>query len=138
MPTYHDLRGKRVFVTGASSGIGKACARAFLKQGSLVALHHHSGSVRDLLSDFPGDVALALQGDLASEDACTSAIGTAVEAFGGLDTLVCSAGIVRPAPIASITAKDLDEMFRLNLFSLFYLIRDSLPHLSEGSSIILF
>ena len=76
MPMYHDLRGKRVLVTGASSGIGKACARAFLNQGSLVALHHHSGSVRDLLSDFPGDVALALQGDLATEDACTSAIAS--------------------------------------------------------------
>ncbi len=63
-------------------------------------------------------------------------VQSAVEALVGLDVLVCSAGIWRAASIAEMTATQLEEMFRINLFSLFYLVRESVRYLGEGSSIV--
>lgn len=135
MPTYSDLREKRVLVTGASSGIGQACAQAFLEQGSRVALHYHTGSVQALATHHPKS-AVAIRGDLATERGCVAVVEGAVQALGSLDVLVGSAGIWRVAPISEVTSAALEEIFRINLFSLFYLVREALPALGSGSSIV--
>ncbi|MDR5696937.1 MAG: SDR family oxidoreductase [Armatimonadota bacterium] len=116
---YRDLRDRRVLVTGASSGIGAACARAFLLQGSRVALHHHTGSVAELAASFP-DRGLPVRGDLSGEEGCIIVADAAAAALGGLDVLVCSAGIWEAAPVATIGADQLERMFRINLFSAFF------------------
>ncbi len=135
MQTYPDLQGKRVLISGASSGIGQACAEAFLAQGSQAALHFHKGSVDALVTHYP-TLAVAVGGDLATERGCVAVVAEAVKALGSLDVLVCSAGIWRAAPISEVTAATLDEIFRINLFSLFYLVREALPSLGNGSSIV--
>ncbi len=135
MQTYPDLQGKRVLISGASSGIGQSCAEAFLAQGSQAALHFHQGSVDALVKHYP-TLAVAVKGDLATERGCVAVVAEAVKALGSLDVLVCSAGIWRAAPIGEVTAATLDEIFGINLFSLFYLVREALPSLGNGSSIV--
>ncbi len=135
MSIYPDLRGKRALILGASSGIGEACAQAFLGQGCRVALHYYTGSVDALIKRF-SELAIPVRGDLATEAGCVSVVENTAQSLGGLDVLVCSAGIWRSAPIAEITAAQLEEMFRINLFSLFYLVRESVRYLGAGSSIV--
>ena len=135
MTTYPDLHGKRVLISGASSGIGTACAEAFLAQGSRVGLHYNTGSVQTLSQRFPA-LAVPVRGDLGTEEGCISVVQQAAAALGGLDVLVCSAGVWRAAPIAEVTAAQLEEIFQINLFSLFYLVRESVRFLNAASSIV--
>jgi 3-oxoacyl-[acyl-carrier protein] reductase len=130
---YADLAGRRALVTGASSGIGLGCAEALLEQGAAVAVHCRSNraAAEALCARFPGAAAV-VQADLGTEAGCTSAVAAAAKALGGVDLLVHSAGIWNAGPIAGMTSSKLEEMFRVNAFSAFYLVRDALPHLRAG------
>src|SRR5882724_10256699 len=114
-PTYPDLEGRTALVTGASSGI----AQALLHQGMRVSSQH-----RTQLSP-PGT--FPVQADLGTERGCVEAVRAAQEKLGNIDLLVHSAGIYNAGPIASISAAALEEMFRVNAFSAFYLVRELLP-----------
>lgn len=130
---YDDLRGRRALVTGASSGIGLGCAEALLEQGAQVALQFRSNPApAEALAARHPRRAFAVQAELGLEAGCAGAIRGAAAAMGGLDLLVHSAGIWNPGPIATMTAARLEEMFRVNAFSAFYLVRDALPHLRAG------
>jgi 3-oxoacyl-[acyl-carrier protein] reductase len=118
-PTYPDLEGRTALVTGASSGIGRGIAQALLHQGMRVSAQH-----RTQLSP-PGT--FPVQADLGSERGCVEAVRAAQEKLGSIDLLVHSAGIYNAGPIASISAAALEEMFRVNAFSAFYLVRELLP-----------
>jgi len=126
---YSDLPGRRALVTGASSGIGLGIARAFLDQGMRVALQYRSNraAAEALCAEFPGQ-AFPLGADLVTEQGCAGAIRDAVAALGGLDQLVHSAGIWNEGPIATISAARVEEVFRVNVFSALYLVRDALAH----------
>ncbi len=129
---YEDLAGRRALVTGASSGIGQGIAEAFLEQGMAVALHCRSGraAVEALAARFPGR-AFPVQADLGTEAGCVACVAAAARALGGLDGLVHSAGIWNDGPIASISSATLEEIFRVNTFSAFYLVREALPFLGR-------
>src|SRR6266404_3039443 len=118
-PTYPDLEGRTALVTGASSGIGRGIAQALLHQGMRVSAQH-----RTQLSP-PGT--FPVQADLGTERGCVEAVRAAHEKLGNIDLLVHSAGIYNAGPIASISAAGLEEMFRVNAFSAFYLVRELLP-----------
>jgi 3-oxoacyl-[acyl-carrier protein] reductase len=130
---YADLAGRRALVTGASSGIGLGIAEAMLEQGMSVAVHYRSGrrAAEDLQARFPGR-AVALRADLSREEECARLAREAAAALGGLECLVHSAAIWSPGPIAGIQAAQLEEIFRVNLFSAFYLVREALPWLKAG------
>jgi 3-oxoacyl-[acyl-carrier protein] reductase len=131
--TYSDLAGRKALVTGAAGGIGFGIAEALLEQGASVAVHYRSGKASaDALCDrFPGK-AFAIQADLGLEGGCASLVRETVRALGGLDILVHSAGIWNDGPIEHIEASRLEEMFRVNVFSAFYLVRESIPALRKG------
>ncbi len=130
--SYSDLAGRRALVTGASSGIGLGVADAFLAQGMKVAVHYRSNraAAEALAARFPGR-AFAVQAELGTERGCAACVAAAAEALGGLDQIVHSAAIWNEGPIGSISAAQLEEIFRVNVFSAFYLVREALPHLGR-------
>jgi 3-oxoacyl-[acyl-carrier protein] reductase len=101
-------------VTGASSGIGRGIALALVEQGMRVFAHHRTQA--------PPQGCVAVQADLGTEAGCIEA----VRAAGGVDLLVHSAGIYNAGPIDRISSSSLEEMFRVNTFSAFYLVRELL------------
>jgi 3-oxoacyl-[acyl-carrier protein] reductase len=130
---YADLAGRRALVTGGSSGIGLGVAGAMLEQGMRVAVHYRSGraAAEALCARFSGS-ALALGADLSREEECVRLVREATAGLGGLECLVHSAGIWNPGPIDRIGRAQLEEIFRVNLFSAFYLVREALPSLRAG------
>jgi 3-oxoacyl-[acyl-carrier protein] reductase len=131
-PIYPDLRGRTALVTGASSGIGLGIAEALLAQGMRVAAHYRTG--RAAAEKLPG--AIPLQAELGSEAGCVSLAQQARAALGHVDLLVHSAGIWNAGPIESIQAAVLEEMFRVNTFSAFYLVRELIPALRPRGGVV--
>ncbi|HUJ24779.1 MAG TPA: SDR family oxidoreductase, partial [Myxococcales bacterium] len=115
-PTYPDLAGRTALVTGASSGIGHGVALALMAQGVRVHAQHRTQP--------PPEGAHGVAADLGTEAGCVEA----VRELGEVPLLVHSAGIYNTAPAADVTAPQLEEMFRVNVFSAFYLVRELLGH----------
>jgi 3-oxoacyl-[acyl-carrier protein] reductase len=129
---YADLAGRRVLVTGGSSGIGLGVAESMLEQGVHVAVQYRNGraAAEALCARFPGR-AVAVQAELGDEAGCVRCVAGGAAALGGLDGLVHSAGIWNDGAIGSISAATLEEIFRVNCFSAFYLVRELVPHLGR-------
>jgi 3-oxoacyl-[acyl-carrier protein] reductase len=125
MPIYPDLQGRAAIVTGASSGIGLGIAQALLAQGMRVAVHYRSGreAAEAVCAEHPGR-SFAVQADLGTEPGCVKLAREAVEKLGGAHVLVHSAGIWNAGPIEQMDPGRLEEMFRVNVFSAFYLVRE--------------
>jgi 3-oxoacyl-[acyl-carrier protein] reductase len=122
-----DLKGARVLVTGAASGIGRATASAFEAAGAKVAgldIAPRAGSIPIVACD------------LRSEDSVVKATAEAIRLLGGLDILVNNAGIMREAAIGAITAADIDQHFAVNVRGAILVTREALPHLGEGARIV--
>jgi 3-oxoacyl-[acyl-carrier protein] reductase len=124
---------RRVVVTGASSGIGLACAQAFLSVGDDVVAHFRTGreAVSALIRRW-GPKVRGVSADLATERGCVKLIGEA----GRFDVLVHSAGIWNWSPIATLTREALEVMFRTNTFSAYYLARGASQVMERGSLIL--
>src|SRR4051794_35082465 len=115
-----DLRGKIVLITGASTGIGAAAARAFGAQGARVAVHYHAS--RDAAEAVAEDVRKAggesalVAGDVTRSEAPRAIVDEVVRVFGGLDVLVNNAGgLVRRTPVAEYTDEYVDAVIALNI-----------------------
>jgi len=132
---YLDLQGRRALVTGGSSGIGFGIAEAFLEQGMKVAVQYrgHRAEAEALAARHPGS-AFAVHADLSAEEGCAGLVRESARLLGGLDQLVHAAGVWSDGPIDRIRADQLEAIFRVNVFSAFYLVRDALPHLRSRRS----
>ncbi|MDF1586542.1 SDR family NAD(P)-dependent oxidoreductase [Marinimicrococcus flavescens] len=127
------LEGKRVLVTGGSSGIGAAAVRAFAAAGARVALHWHAHEEdADRLARETGAAAL-LRGDFRAMGEVRRTVVEAVAALGGLDVLVNNAGhMVARVPLADMQPEDLDAVFDLNARSVVVACREALPALRQS------
>ncbi|MBK4735151.1 SDR family NAD(P)-dependent oxidoreductase [Noviherbaspirillum pedocola] len=136
-----DLKGKAVLITGASTGIGAACARAFGQLGCRVALHCHQSleAAAEVASEVQaaGAEAIVVRGDLRDSDECRRVVEEVALRFGGIDVLINNAGaLVRRAPLAEIDDDIFDEVIDVNVRSTVMCTRHALPHLREGASVI--
>lgn len=135
------LAGKVAIITGGDSGIGRAVAVAFAKEGADVAIayldeHRDAEFTRSYVEGF-GVRCLLLAGDLREEDWCREVVDTTVRYFGKLDILVINQGVQFPqTSIRHISRQQLEDTFRTNIFPNFFLTQQALPHLKRGSSII--
>ncbi len=126
-PSRYPLEGRRVLVTGASSGIGEAAARAISAAGADVAILARR---RDRLDGLAREIqAVAVPADLRDEQAASNAVEEAVHQLGGLDGVVNNAGLMRTAPIGDADVEDWRAMFDLNVIALLVVSQAALPHL---------
>lgn len=125
---------RRVLVTGASSGIGLACANAFLAQGDIVVAHYRTGrgAVETLAARW-GESVIPVEADLGEESGCERTVAAA----GRPDVLVHSAGIWNDGRIRELTRPTLEAMFRVNTFSAYYLAREAARRMEAGSLIMI-
>jgi NAD(P)-dependent dehydrogenase (short-subunit alcohol dehydrogenase family) len=136
------LAGRKALITGGDSGIGRAAAIAFAREGADVAFNYLPAEESDakdvvkLIRD-AGRKAIPLPGDLRSEGFCKKLVEDAVNQLGGLDIVVSNAARQHTvADIADLTSEQFDDVFKTNVYAMFWLIKAAMPHLSAGSSII--
>src|SRR5438128_510556 len=125
MTRIDDLRDKRIFITGASSGIGAALARAFAAQGARLALHYnaHEADARALAHEIgaAGELPVLVQGDLSKRGEARRVVEEAARELGGLDILINNAGgIGERRPIAEIDDALFDFVYDLNVRSVLF------------------
>jgi NAD(P)-dependent dehydrogenase (short-subunit alcohol dehydrogenase family) len=135
------LKNKVALITGGDSGIGRAVAIAFAREGADVAfiyLNEHEDATRTRkFAAESGRQCLAISGDVGDEAFCQSAVESVFKEFGHLDILVNNAGEQHPQEdFLKLTGEQLERTFRTNLFSMFYLTKAALEHLPEGGAIV--
>jgi NAD(P)-dependent dehydrogenase (short-subunit alcohol dehydrogenase family) len=135
------LRGKRALITGGDSGIGRAVAVAFAKEGADVAIayldEHDDAAHTASLVEEAGGRCVQLPGDLAQADRCRSVVQRTVEEFGGLDILVNNVAYQNPTEqVADIDDEQWRRTFAVNIDSFFYVTKAALDHLPDGGAII--
>lgn len=135
------LKGKVALITGADSGIGRAVAALYAREGAKVAIlylceHDDAKETARMVKD-EGGKALTIAGDIGDKAFCEEAVAKVVKAFGGIDILVNNAGEQHPdKDITDITDKQLRRTFQTNVFGMFYLTQAAMPHLKAGAAII--
>lgn len=136
------LRGRKALVTGGDSGIGRAAAIAFAREGADVAITYLPAEEADAqevvtLIEEAGRKAAAIPGDLRDEAFCTRLVEDSIAALGGLDILVNNAGRQQQREtLADISSEDFDATMKTNIYAMFWLTRAALPHMPPGSAII--
>jgi NAD(P)-dependent dehydrogenase (short-subunit alcohol dehydrogenase family) len=137
----NKLLGKVALITGGDSGIGRAVAIAFAKEGADMAIvylneHEDAEKTQQMVKDL-GRNCLPIAGDLGDESFCKQVVQQTIDQFGHLDIVINNAAEQHPQnSIEDITSEQLERTFRTNIFSMFYLTKAALPHLKEGSAII--
>jgi len=136
------LEGKKAVITGGDSGIGRAVALAFAREGADVVLSYleeeeadaeeAAGAVEDA-----GRKAVRVPGDISDEAQCEALIQRSVDEFGRIDVLVNNAAHQMTVDgIADVSTELLDRTFKTNIYAMFWLVKAALPHMPEGGSII--
>ena len=128
-----SFRSKSVIVTGATSGIGRATAEAFGREGArLIVVGRDDRALADVVgaASGAGGEAIAVRADVTAADAPSTIVGRAVEAFGGVDVLVNAAGIIATGGLEATTDDIWDSMMAINLRAPFRLMREAAPHLA--------
>jgi ribitol 2-dehydrogenase len=129
-----SLSGKTVLVTGASSGIGRATARAFAREGMRVALTARSADKLQALATELGKGAVAIPADLTVPAEVDRMISDAIEQLSGIDVLFANAGVYIPGQVVEGNPDDWDRLLMLNVNSVFRAIRAILPHMQARNS----
>ena len=137
------LTGKRAVITGGDSGIGRAVALAFAREGADVVISYLAEEESDAeetarLVEDAGRKVVRVPGDITEEATCQQIVDTAVSELGGIDILVNNAAyqMAQMGGIADITTEQFDRVMKTNLYAMFWLTKAALPHLQPGSTII--
>jgi NAD(P)-dependent dehydrogenase (short-subunit alcohol dehydrogenase family) len=136
------LKGRKALITGGDSGMGRAAAIAYAREGADVAINYLPAEEPDAreviqLIKEAGRNGVAIPGDLRDEAFCKRLVDEAVRRLGGLDIVVCNAGRQQSrASILELTSEDFDATIKTNIYAPFWIIKAAVPHLKAGSCII--
>lgn len=136
------LRGRKALITGGNSGMGRAAAIAFAREGADVAINYFPDEEPDALEVIElikseGRIGVGLPGDLREEEFCKKLVADAVHGLGGLDIVVSNAGFQQAHDsILDITTEQFDATMKTNIYAPFWIIKAAIPHLKPGSVII--
>jgi NAD(P)-dependent dehydrogenase (short-subunit alcohol dehydrogenase family) len=135
------LKDKVAIVTGGDSGIGRAVAALYAREGADVAImylcEHDDAQMTKKIVEDEGRRAIAIPGDIGSKEFCEKAVQQVVDTFGKLDILVNNAGEQHPdKEITDITEEQLRRTFQTNIFGMFFMTQAAMPHLKEGAAIV--
>jgi len=136
------LKGRKAVITGADSGIGRAAAIAYAREGADIVLNYLPSEEADALEvvahiQEAGGKAITLPGDISDEAFCTELITKAHEALGGIDILVNVAGKqISQDGIAQLTTEQFDKTFKVNVYAMFWLCKAAIPLMPPGATII--
>jgi len=136
------LAGRKALITGGDSGMGRAAAIAYAREGADVAINYFPTEEPDAqeviaLIKAAGRTGVAIPGDLRDEKFCQHLVAEAVRGLGGLDIVVSNAGRQQTrASILDITTEEFDATMKTNIYAPFWIIKSALPHLKPGSAII--
>jgi NAD(P)-dependent dehydrogenase (short-subunit alcohol dehydrogenase family) len=137
------LTDKKAVITGGDSGIGRAVALAFAREGADVLISYLPAEEKDArdtarLVEEAGRKAVTVPGDLVEEAQCSAVVARAVEEFGRIDVLVSNAAyqMAQDGGLLDITTEQFDRVMKTNVYAMFWLCRAAVPHMPEGSSII--
>ena len=136
------LKGRKALITGADSGIGRAAAIAYAREGADVALSYLPSERKDAaeviaLIEAEGRKAIDLPGDITDESWCRQMVEQAVSELGGLDILVINAGRQQyREDISQVTSEDFDKTLKTNLYAMHWIAQAAVPHLPAGASVI--
>ncbi len=136
------LVGRKALITGGDSGMGRAAAIAYEREGADVAINYYpteEPNAREVIALIKADGrnALAIPGDLRDERFCQELVQRAVEGLGGLDIIISNAGRQQARQsILDISSEDFDATMKTNIYAPFWIIKAALPHLKPGSAII--
>ena len=136
------LEGRKAVVTGGDSGIGRAVALAFAREGADVLISYLPEEEADAqetvrLVEDAGRTAVTVPGDIREEAHCQRIVDRAVEEFGRIDVLVNNAAYqMAQSGIAEISTEQFDRVFKTNVYAMFWLCKAAVPHMPPGSSII--
>ena len=135
------LAGKVAVVTGGDSGIGRAVAVAFAKEGADIAIlyldEHDDAAETERLVKATGQKCLVVAGDIGDESFCQVAIQSVLDEYGKINILINNAGEQHPqTEFTDITAEQLERTFRTNVFSMFYITKAVLPTMKAGDTVV--
>jgi NAD(P)-dependent dehydrogenase (short-subunit alcohol dehydrogenase family) len=136
------LKGRKALITGGDSGMGRAAAIAYAREGADVAINYlpaEEPDAREVITLIrqAGRQGFPIPGDLRDREFCRRLVAEAVQKLGGLDIVVCNAGRQQArASILDISDEDFDATIKTNIYAPFYIIKAALPHLSAGACII--
>ncbi|WP_448033729.1 SDR family oxidoreductase [Bradyrhizobium liaoningense] len=136
------LAGRKALITGGDSGMGRAAAIAYAREGADVAINYLPAEEPDAqeviaLIKKEGRTGLAIPGDLKDEAFCKQLVEQAAQGLGGLDVVVCNAARQQTrASILDVSSEDFDATMKTNIYAPFWIIKAALPHLKPGSCII--
>lgn len=138
---HNRLAGRAALITGGDSGIGRAVALAFAREGADVLIsylnEHEDAQETVRLVEQAGRKALAVPGDIVSEEHCRALVKQCVEEFGRLDILVNNAAFQRThQDIEEFSSEEFDRTYRTNVYAMFYLCKAAVPEMKPGSTII--
>ena len=136
------LQGRKALITGGDSGMGRAAAIAYAREGADVAINYFPSEEPDAkevieIIQQAGRKGVSIPGDLREETFCQRLVAEAVQKLGGLDIVVCNAGRQQAKQsILDISSADFDATMKTNIYAPFWIIKAALPHLKAGSCII--